>query len=572
MRARLVALFVLVTMMVSACASIPESSDPEAVRRVDESNTTNPVTPPPTGIDSFALVRNFVDAGASPENDHASARLHLAAQAAQSWAPPAGLLIVDDVDTIPAPSPEPLPEGVQLVSLQADRVGRLLADQSFVPEEGEYTALVRVERQANGQWRIANPPPEIVVSKSSFGANYRQVPVYFFDHDWTGVVPDLRYVVSQPASTLPRRVVDLLMLGPSEGLRTSVGNAIPDRVQPKTNVSEAADGALEVNLTSLRGLSQDARRMVAAQIVLSLQTVSNARVKLHEEGSPLLEGGRDLRPTDFVNYENDNNGRPDLSGLAVASERLHRLDEHAEPVPGPAGSGELDVLRAAQSADGAEIAAVTRRPSGGVGLRVGPYGGQMPELPAFGSDMSRPSWRGRSELWTVVNRHDIVRMVDDGGNWVPQPVDARELSASREITDLRLSRDGTRAAVVADGRLVVAGVSNVDGKMTLRRPTVLTVGPRDMRVTDVEWLSQQSLVAITDSNTAPVVEVSADGFQRTPYASANLVQPLSGVAVGPGGNVVVAAQSGLWQAGDSGDVWTHLQTSLGGNSLPFFPG
>ncbi|GAA2816852.1 LpqB family beta-propeller domain-containing protein [Saccharopolyspora taberi] len=571
MRARLVALFALFALVISGCASIPENSDPEAVRRVDESNTTMPVTAPPEGIDSFTLVRNFVNASAAPENDHLNGRLHLTEQAKRSWMPTSGLLVVDDVDTIPAASPEPLPEGVQLVSLQANRVGRLLADQSFVPEEGEYTAQVRVERQADGQWRIANPPPELVVSRASFESNYRQVPIYFFDHDWTGVVPDLRYVVAQPQATLPSRVVDLLMKGPSEGLRTSLGNAIPEQVQPKTNVTEAANGALEVNLSSLRGLSQESRRLIAAQIVLSLQSVSNARVQLSEEGSPLLEGGRDLWPTDFTSFETDNAGRPDLSGLAVASERLHVLDEQAEPVPGPAGSGELDVVRAAQSADGAEIAAVTRKP-GGVGLRIGQYGGQLPELQLSGADMSRPSWRGEGELWTVVNRHDIVRLVEDGGTWVQKPVDARELGAGKEITDLRLSRDGARAAVVVDGRLVVAGVSDEDGRISLRRPTVLPIGGRDVRVTGVEWLGQQSLVAITDSNSQPVVEVTADGFRWTPYASVNLVQPLVGVAVGPGGNVVVAAQSGLWQAGDSRDVWTHLQTSLGGNSLPFFPG
>ncbi|QUH06416.1 GerMN domain-containing protein [Saccharopolyspora erythraea] len=568
----MLALFVLVVLAVPACASIPESSDPEAVKRVDEANTTMPVTPPPDGIDSLELVRHFVDAGAAPENDRAAARMHLSPAAGRVWVPPPGMLIVDHVDTIPAPSPVPLPDGVQLVSLQAERVGRLLADQSFVPESGEYNTQVRVERQANGQWRITNPPVELVVSKPAFEVNYRQVPVYFFDHDWSGVVPDMRYVVSQPASTLPRRVVDLLMTGPSEGLRTSLNNAIPAQVQPKTNVSETADGALEVNLSSVGDLPHEARRLIAAQIVLSLQSVSNARVRLQEEGASLLRDGKDLRTTDFVSYEADNAGRPDLPGLAVASERLHVLDQRAQPVPGPAGSGEYEVVRAAQSADGAKLAAVARSPAGGVTLRVGPYGGQLPEVQLSGTDMTRPSWRGRSELWTVVNRRDIVRLLDDGGRWVPTLIDAREFAAGKEITDLRLSRDGTRVAGVVGGQIIVAGISDEDGHLVLRRPTVLPSRSPDLRVTGVEWLSNRSLVAITDSNAEPVLEFSSDGFQRTPYASANLVQPPTAVAVSPGGKVVVADRSGLWEADDSTDLWTLMQNPIGGNSLPFFPG
>ncbi|GAA4860265.1 LpqB family beta-propeller domain-containing protein [Saccharopolyspora rosea] len=566
---RSLALLVLVLLGVSACASIPESSDPKAVKWVDEGNSTAPINPPPSGLDPLALVRSFVDSAAAPESNHEAARLHLTSGAQRDWSPPAGLLIVDNVDTIPVPQPTSSP-GVQVVSLQADKIGRLRADQSFAPETGEYQVQVRVERRPDGQWRIAGPPPELVASRASFTGSYRPVPIYFLDHDSHGVVPDLRYVVSQPASTLPRRVMDLLTMGPSENFRSAMGTAIPEGVHPKTNTSEAADGALEVNLSDLGDVSRETRQLIAAQVVFSLQSVSSARVRLKVEGMPMLQDERDLRPTDVAAYETQGVPRPDLPGLAVVDERLVFLDPKAQPVPGPAGSGEYDVVQAGESPDGAQLAAVTRRP-GGVQLRVGHYGEHLPELPVMGSYMSKPTWRGKSEVWTVVDGHDVVRALDIGGNWVTGRVDASQFTGGRPIQDLRLSHDGTRAAGVIDGRIVVAGVSDHDGKVALERPMELQP-PQDVRITGVEWRKNDSLVAITDSNSAPVFDVSVDGFQWTRYTSANLGQPVKAVTVAPGGRVIVADRSGLWESKDPDDVWSLLQVPIGGGSIPFYPG
>ncbi|GAA0526958.1 lipoprotein [Saccharopolyspora subtropica] len=569
--ARLVASLVVALLVVSACASIPESSVPKAVKNVGEINPSTPISPPPVGTDPLALVRSFVDSAAAPENNHESARLHLAPAVGRDWSPAPSMLIVDNVDTIPAPQQVALPDGVQVVTLQADKVGRLLPDASFVPESGEYQAQVRVERQADGAWRIATPPPELVVSRGSFDRVYRAVPIYFLDHDATGVVPDLRYVVAQPASTLPRRVIDLLTAGPSEGSGSAMRTAIPAGVHPKTNTSEAAgDGALEVNLTELGDVSRETRRLIAAQVVFSLQSVSTARVRLKEEGMPLLPEAQDLRPTDLASYETDNAPRADLPGLAVVDERLVSLDRNALPVPGPAGSGEYDVVRAGQSPDGSQIAAVTRRP-GGVVLRVGRYGGQLAELPVVGVDMTKPTWRGRDEVWTAVDGREVYRALVSGNSWSAQRVDARELTAGSPVTDLRLSRDGTRIAAVVGGQVVVAAVSDQDGRVAVRHPTILP-SPHDVRITGVEWLRNDTLVAITDSNATPVYELSVDGYRWKQYTAANLGQPLRAVTVAPGGRVVVADHSGLWESRDTDDVWALLQVPIGGNSLPFFPG
>ncbi|MHA6805586.1 LpqB family beta-propeller domain-containing protein [Salinifilum ghardaiensis] len=573
-RTGLRALAAALVLAVSGCATIPEHSEPRGVRWMEEGNTSGHVQKPREGADPLQLVRSFVGS-AAPENEHEAARLHLAPQARADWSPSAGMLIVDQVDTVPVPNERPLPEGVQLVGLRAEKVGRLLPDRSFTPEQGEFRTRMRVERQDDGQWRIATPPPELVVTRDSFGATYRSVSVYFLDSEGTGVVPDVRYVPSQPASTLPRRVVDLLMMGPSESMRPALRTGLPKGVRPKTNASESADGALEVNFSDLGGVPPETRRLIAAQVVYSLQSVSSARVRLKEEGTPLLPDRPELRPADVRSYVQERSDAVNQPGLAVVDESLVHLDEQAKPVAGPAGNGEYDVVRAGVSPDGSRLAAVTRRP-GGVVLRAGGEGSaqggsQLSELHVAGAFMSKPEWRGSGEVWTSVDGRRVVRAVATDSGWDLGRVDVSALGEDPKISDLRLSPGGARAALVSDGELVVAAVAEVDGRMTLSRPTRLPA-PGGTRIRDVEWRSNDGLVATTDSNRSPVYNVSVDGLYWTPYTASNLGQPVNAVTVAPGGRVIVADRSGLWESQDSDDVWGLMPVPIGGASIPFYPG
>ena len=559
-------------LLATGCASIPEYSEPEPVKPMEQGNATTPAMPPPPGVDPFGLVRNFVDSTAEPTSNHGAARLRMTSAASHGWRLPPELTVVDNVDTIPAPRPPGTPDNVQYVSLQANRVGRLRADQSFQPESGIYKVVLRVERQPDGQWRIATPPPDLVTSRASFAVAYKQIPVYFLNHAHTAVAPDLRYVVAQPSSTLPQRAVEILMRGPAQGQESAMDTAIPPGASLKTNASETSDGALQVNLSELGDPPVPVRRLIAAQVVLSLQRVSTARVRLLEEGAPLLPNQPELRPTDVAGYQADTVARPDLPGLVVVDERLHVLDRRTQPVPGPAGNGQYAVVQAARSADGRHLAAAVRNPQGGVGLRVGDYGDALADLGVNGTGLTRPTWRNDSEVWAVADGHNVVRARKTGSSWSAEPVDAQQFSGGQPITDLRISRDGTKAAGVVGGQIVVAGIAEDGGRVALGPPRPLVGTPKEARVTGVDWLTDDSLVAITDSKSAPVLEVSIDGSKWTPYSSENLAEPLTAVTVGSGRRVVISDRSGLWEASNPHDVWSLLQVPIGSGSIPFFPG
>ncbi|NHD18967.1 MULTISPECIES: LpqB family beta-propeller domain-containing protein [unclassified Actinopolyspora] len=573
---RAVTLLLVLSVPFTGCASIPKETDPEMVKRVDEGKPTTSTTieAPPDGIDAPDLVRDFVDAGAQPANDYEAARKHLTGRARNSWQVPSEVTVVKNVDTVPLRK-EDLPNSVQMVSLSVDKVGKLRADRSFVPGEGSEQLDIRVERQDDGEWRIANPPDLLLASRSSFVSNYRAVSVFFLDEQQNGVVPDVRWVRQNPQSTLPSRVIDLLLSGPSAGFDSAMNTAIPEDTETVSNVSEVKDGALLVNLSDLGSLSSKKKRMIAAQVVLTLRGVRTARVQLEEEGTALLSNSSVLRPSDVASYERQNKVSSEVAPLAVVNEKLVVFNEQAPPVPGPMGSGEYAITTAARSDGGERIAAVVRSPDEGVDLRVGEYGGSLRKLPVHGSFISRPTWRSESEVWAVVDGKRVVRATrDDEGNWSVEDVDVRGFAADRgRIEALRISRDGTRLAGVVGGRIVVAGIAGSGSTLRLQRPTPLTGGFSDSKIKKVAWLNSRALVAISDSDSPPVVKVSVDGFFWKSYNSSNLRQPLRRLTVGPGQKVIVGDRSYLWQAMDREEVWEVLQDiPVGPQSIPFYPG
>lgn len=578
MTARRTALGVLAVValaLTASCASIPEESEPKVVKAADnDAPTPESVEPPPDDLDPLGLVRNFINSAAAPANDHAAARLHLTPEAAATWRAPSEVLVVDRLNTYPAEEPPDAPANVRMVTLLARKVGRLRPDRSFATETGTYNIRFRLEQQVDGEWRIANPPRRLVVNRPSFKENYRSVPIHFLDKQRDGMVQDRRYVLSRPASTVPARVIDLLLSGPSQPFRAAMNTALPPDASTATNVSEAGNGALVVNFNDLGELRERIKRQIAAQVVLSLQNVSNARVRLLEEGTALLADQPVLRPRDVAGFASDNDVRTDVRPLAVVDARLLVLDKKAPPIPGPAGAGKYEVVTAARSGGGSRIAAVVRESRDGVALRVGGYGGSLDRVGESGSFMTRPSWRGESEVWTVVDGTRVVRAIrEDNGGWTVREVDATAFRGGGRISSLRVSRDGTRVAGVVDGRIVVAGIVGNKNSLALQRPTTLNGHLGEAKVTGVEWLSSDSLVAVTDSGTDPVIEVTVDGFSWDSYESANLRQPVAAVTVGPENRVIVADRNGLWRSDDQDELWELLPgVPIGGRSIPFYPG
>ncbi|MGQ0718802.1 MAG: LpqB family beta-propeller domain-containing protein [Pseudonocardiales bacterium] len=555
--------------LVSGCAAVPGSSDMQVVRSIPVGSGLSPPAGPELGVDPFRLVRDFIEATGSPANGHAAARAFLTRDAAMSWDDRAGLTVIEDA---PGATPQAGPaDDVRRIRVAGPRLGVLTADGSFVPEAGMFAVPLDV-RSEQGEWRITNPPAGVVVEATAFQRNYRQVRVYFVDPNRGILVPDLRWVPAQPASTLPGRVLDLLLAGPSQRLAGAVRSALPEGTRPRSNVLISRSGRAVINLTGLVALAEPDRRLVAAQIVSTMDGLLPVPLQLLADGQPLVAGQVEWRTADIVSYTSAVGPRPGVSGQVAVDGRLLGLD--GVPAPGPAGAGALTVLSAARSSPGGErLAAVVAGPDGRPQLRVGPAGGDLGVAPLDAVSMTRPTWRpSGAEVWTVINGRTVAGVVVlETGPSSTYQVDATELARLGPITQLRLSQDGVRVAAVVGGRLVVAAVVTESGMVSLRHPQVLREGNL-LPTAGVDWARPELLVVASTGLAPQVSSVSVDGLTHRQLSSTNLTGPVTSIAAAPGREIVVADATGLWVYSDTQEVWEPLLGGIGPGAVPLYPG
>ncbi|MYW97786.1 hypothetical protein G3I59_46055 [Amycolatopsis rubida] len=570
-----------------SCANVPQESLPVVVSVEKAPQQANNAPEPPANAEPLDIVRLFIKANADPRSGNAASRAFLDDKQRGAWRPNRSFTIIDKTfstvydptastgpTTTPTPSSAAPDPNVRTVTVRGSVLGTLSADSAFIPSSGPAEQTFQVRKQADGQWRISSPPPPVLlVTDDEFDGNYNPVVVSFYSGDSGSFAPDLRYVPAKPQSGMPGRVMDLILQGPSAGLTGAVKNLFGDGVSLENNVKNNDDGSLTVQLSGLTGVGPDTRSLIAAQIVLSMQTVTSTRIRLLADGAPLVAGHEYWRSSDLPSY----NASSSPNGLMTAGGRVRSLSDGA-PIAGAVGNGAYPVVSAAQSIDGKRLA-VVEQDGDRVRLRIGDLGRDLPTVDLGGGSLSRPTWRPAqigagpsNEVWTVVDHSIIARMVlDPNGHWLRQSVNANDLLALGSIGVLRLSRDGTRVAATVNGQLVVASVVRSSDTVTLREPRVLQPGVLT-DVLDVDWGSTpDTLVAATSSPSQPVQRLSIDGRRMDAYNSSNLTAPVRAVASAPSQPIVVADAGGLWTATELGEVWRPQAHSMQ-NADPFYPG
>jgi lipoprotein LpqB-like beta-propeller protein/sporulation and spore germination protein len=572
------ALLAALTLLLAGCANIPDQSTPQAVGTAAQPPGVTP--PPDPKADPYTLVRNFVGEAGNPE----AAKGYLSDSASwQSDGPPT--IIDKTFGTLPIPAQERKAQGDDgqgnevTVVLTVTKVGRLGTDHAFIPivspGPDEYRVVVR-RKSADDFWRIQTPPDTVLITLDRFIEDYQRVSVYYFDPEFRVTVPDIRYINARPAGGAPDRVMRELLDGPSEMLRNAVKSALPPEAEMRTNAVSDSDGALVVNLTKLGERTPDERAYIAAQVVLSLKDVVQTKIRLLADGHALISGHTDWRPSEVPSYDLATRPSPDLTGMFTGpAGRVYNLRDGTQ-IQGPAGSGEIKVVSAAQSIDGRSLAVVQELPTG-VRLLVGGIGPQLHPIDLTATTLTRPTWLlgatggPSNEVWTVQNGVDVVRTVRTGNDtWAPSPVITTDLRPYGTITDLRLSRDGVRIAAVISGHAVVASVVRTKDSVSIRSPR--TLRPSELTtVVGVDWLNQDTVVVATGQTSQPVVNVPVNGFELIPYNSSNLGPPITAIAAAPDRSIIVTDSRGMWEATEIRQIW-HLHSTQVAGARPFYPG
>jgi hypothetical protein len=566
---------VLLTVVLGACSTVPGSSPTVQITQVAEPPADAVgIEPqaPETGATPEEVVRGFIDANASTVRSHPVARQYLTAEAAASWSDSDGVTVISG-------DYAPVQAQAGTVQVTAREVGTIDERGVFAVGTGEVYARGFTLTEEQGEWRITDPPDGLLMLEPDFNRTYEQIDLSFLDPTGTRVVPDPRYLVDGEAQ--PNAVVERLLSGPAPAVAAGVVNPLTGAVLRSTVAVSGLTATVDLSFPA--GTSDQTVSAAAGQLVWSLQQqqLGLQTVEVLRDGQQLALPGVPDRQTkeDWASLDPDA-APPNAVGHYLADGGLRRVPDGA-PSPGPAGTGVYMLSSAAVSVDArtGQLAltagvSTTNSPTGApAALFAGPYGGDLAWV-LDGTSFTAPTTPGtRSEVWTVRNGTDVVRLPAGGS---PQAVSAPTLAGLGRATTFQLSPDGVRAAVVVDGpgggRLYVGTVVRADDAVGVR--DLREVAPSLRRVVDVAWRNDGLLMVLADDasaqRTVPYT-VGVDGFGLTAVTTSGLPEQATALAAAPGRQPLVIAKGTVWQL--SGGNWVTLvrgQPPVAG-AAPFYP-
>ena len=571
--------------LAAGCAGVPDSSAPQAIGTVDRPAPKRLPTPNPT-MDPDQLLREFLKATADPANRHLAARQFLTESASKDWDDQGSALLIDKVVFTETRAAEKVS-----VTMQAEILGSLSDIGVFETGEGQLPDPGPIEMvQTSDGWRINRLPNGVFLDWQQFQAGYKRNTLYFVDPTGATVVPDPRYVAVSEPDLLATELVNKLTAGPRPEMAKAVRNLLGPPLKlrgpvtradgGKTGVGRGYGGA-RIDLEGLATTDPQSRQLLAAQLIWTLaRNDIKGPYMINVDGAPLddrfVDGWKatDVAATDPGAADGATAGVHALMGGTMVA-----LDgQGSAKVAGSFGAmGELQ--SAAFSRKGTDIAAVAKpsAPDAGASLWIGPSGGQAAQA-TDGRTLSRPSWALDNAVWVVVDSSSVVRVIREEATGQPAriPVDAAAVTARfpGAITELQLSRDSTRAAMVIDGQVVLAGVEqDPGGAFALTYPRRIGFGLGNS-VVSLSWRTGDDMVVTRNDPAHPVSYVNLDGVNSDGPAD-NLVMPVSAVAANPSA-VYVADARGVLQllagSAENGQVWTEVRPFMVPGTIPVLPG
>ena len=568
------------------CAGVPSSSAPQAIGTVDRPAPPSLPTPTPA-MDPDVLLREFLKATADPANRHLAARQFLTESASSSWDDAGSSLLIDRVVFVETRGPDRVS-----VTMKADILGSLSDMGVFETGEGALPDPAPIELvKTTGGWRIDKLPSGVFLDWQQFQATYKRYTLYFVDPTGKTVVPDPRYVAVSDPDQLATELVTKLVSGPRPEMDNTVRNLLgPLRLRGpvtradggKTGVGRGYGGA-RIELENLSTTDPHSRQLLAAQLIWTLNRAGvNGPYVINADGAALDDRFADGWNSSDVAATDPGADPGAAAGLhALIGGSLVSLD--GQRAPRVAGAfGQLpDQTSATLSRSGQEVASVVAlrpgAPDMASSLWVGPIGGDAAQA-LDGRTLSRPSWSLDDAIWIVVDGNNVVRVIQEAASGQPAriPIDSTAVQTRfpGAINELALSRDGTRAAMVIDGQVIIAGVEQTaGGQFALNYPRRLGFGLGNTAVS-LSWRTGDDIVVTRTDPQHPVSYVNLDGVNSDGPGS-NLLIPVSTVAANPS-TVYVADQRGVLQlsgsAAEDDLMWAEVRPLMVGGAIPVLSG
>lgn len=521
---RFIAALAITALSLSACSTLPSSSDPQVLRSFSPQPEVDPAVGPTPGQEADLLVREFYSAAAIPSSDYSAARSFLSPEAAENWNPEESMRIVDLIELT---SQNTQGSNQRTFTVRGSVIGSIASGGSYVPENSGYETTIRME-QVDGEWRITDLPDGVVFERTELRNHYQPLPVYFYRQTGSVLVTDRRWLFGSQTS-LDAQLITLLLEGPSARIAPATTTVVPE----EATFVGVEDGVY--NFAGMQNMSADDRLRFAAELV---RTLSHAGVQepysVTADGAPLVENLESMTTDDFAEYN------PRVASNSVAP--LYALNDGnilqvsgnaAEPLEGSLGdSGNIE--SADISANG--VVAAVRREGDESQLIFGEVEGQ-PEEALQAETISRPTFENAGQAaWAVVEGDEIMRLVrsPQTGEVTTTRVDKSELDdIDGEISVIRLSNSGAQAAMIIGGEVYIGVVERQrsgDFRLTNVYNPASELGGTAL---SLDWQADGSLVVGTSTQETPVWRVEQDGSSVSTLPSGNITIPVVSIAASP---------------------------------------
>ena len=560
-----------VAVLVSSCASLPNSSEPQSLKRLDNPSSQQD-SGPISGREPDLLLRDFYANSANPLKQYAQARNYLTPDANNQWKPGPETVIIDRIGMSRNST-----AGADHVSytVTGTIVGTLGEGGAYSPRNEDYHAVVTLERR-DGEWRIAELPNQAIIERTELRNRYIPRDLYFFDPTGNTLVPDRRWMFAG-TNTQDTALISLLLAGPSPMLAPGVMDELPNSAAyTRTN-----NGVYE--LTGLSNLSEAARRRLAAQLTWTLALAEISEPFSFSIDGDLVRNDRNnpkLSVNDFPEYNPSASGTSAGVLYALTNGKASSIsDGNVVAVPGFLGTNggieSMDVASLNHTNVAASVVTASAEGDKKSQLYMGPVDGDSTKI-LTAATLTKPTFEANSQaVWTVMDGNKVMRVAQSSSNSsISQTeVDTSELGENHgDISVLRLSPTGVQAAFIVDGWVYVATVARPtagDRKLTNVRELVPAIG--DSAIT-LEWSVNSTLLVGTVSTDTPVWRAEVDGSSAIPLSSGNIVAPV--VAVSSNSSTVFITDSrAALQLSTSGNstYWREVPGLEGARSITIVP-
>lgn len=543
-----IAPLVILLLLLTSCSSIPTAGPVGTIEATAEAETgarfVNNPPPPREGARPGEILNGFLVAGIGVSDNYSVARSYLTPSLAQTWAPEQEITIYRSDFKI---SSTPTEGELQLQVEVAGYIDAAGIRRNVGPGTTE-SMTVRME-QVQGEWRVAEIPTGIMISAADAENLLQPHELYYYSSSYQYWVPDVRWFVNRQG--IATNIVKALINGPAPYLQGAVTSAFPENTALAVESVPIESGTATVDFTQdiLTATDNLRRQQMEQQLRVTLTGLNTVNSVELRAGQPIPY---DIDP-DLVLPELD---------PAVPSRQIVISDNElaffeggqlspAADVPSVAG---FDPVDPAMSYDGRNFAFLnderTRLLATGEGQNV--------RAVTAGSSLTPPSYDPANWIWTAgtSDGRSYVRAIPPGGS-TDNAIDVlAPWLGNRTISEIRISRDGARALIVAQqsgqSQLLLSGVSRSEDGVPQTLSDPISLNPPGA-VDTAKWVTETSVV-VADTATEGSVTATLLPFASEP----DEFRPLAGLqhlSAGTG-RTNVFAQSGNSIYGVVGNTWT----------------